>query len=156
MAEHRIYVAGHRGLVGSAVVRRLRADGIEPLVASRDELDLRDQAATRNFVARQRPDYIVNAAARVGGIGANVAHPAVFMHDNLAIATNLLQAAHLAGVQRLLFIGSSCIYPRDCPQPIREEYLLTGPLESTNEPYAIAKIAGLKLAQAYNREYGRR
>lgn len=142
--------------MGSAVVRRLRADGIEPLVASRDELDLRDQAATRNFVARQRPDYIVNAAARVGGIGANVAHPAVFMHDNLAIATNLLQAAHLAGVQRLLFIGSSCIYPRDCPQPIREEYLLTGPLESTNEPYAIAKIAGLKLAQAYNREYGRR
>ncbi len=152
----RIYVAGHRGMVGSAIVRRLLAAGCaEPITATREQLDLLDQRAVREFVARERPDHIVIAAARVGGIAVNDRLRADFIHDNLVIETNLIHAAHLAGVQRLMFLGSSCIYPRDCPQPIREEYLLTGPLEPTNEAYAIAKIAGIKLCESYSRQHGR-
>ena len=155
--DAKIYVAGHRGMVGSALVRRLRAGGYdELLLRTRAELDLLDQAAVRAFVAAEHPDYIFIAAATVGGIQANDTRRADFLYENLAIETNLIRAAHDAGVQRLMFLGSSCIYPRDCPQPIREEYLLTGPLERTNEPYAIAKIAGLKLCEAFNVQYGRR
>jgi GDP-L-fucose synthase len=151
-----IYVAGHRGMVGSALLRCLRAHGYENLlVRTRNELDLQDQGAVRAFLAEQRPDYIFIAAAKVGGIQANNVQRAEFIHDNLTIELNLIHGAHLAGIQRMMFLGSSCIYPRECPQPIREEYLLTGPLEPTNEPYAIAKIAGIKLAESYNRQYGR-
>ncbi|MEO7850760.1 MAG: GDP-L-fucose synthase [Rubrivivax sp.] len=152
----RIYIAGHRGMVGSALLRRLQAGGYEGLIsAGRDELDLLDGRAVDDFVARQQPDYIFIAAAKVGGIQANNLLRADFLHDNLMIEANLMRAAHAAGVQRLMFLGSSCIYPRDCPQPIKEDYLLTGPLEPTNEPYAIAKIAGIKLAESYNRQHGR-
>jgi len=152
-----IYVAGHRGMVGSALVRRLRAGGYTKLVLRpRAELDLLDQRAVREFMAAERPDYVFVAAAKVGGIQANNIYRADFLHDNLVIETNLVRAAHDAGVVRMMFLGSSCIYPRDCPQPIKEEYLLTGPLERTNEPYAIAKIAGLKLCEAFNAQYGRR
>jgi GDP-L-fucose synthase len=155
--QARIFVAGHRGMVGSALVRRLRSGGYERLVLrTRAELDLLDQAAVRAFMHHERPDYVFIAAAKVGGIQANATMRADFLYQNLAIETNLVSAAHEAGIERLMFLGSSCIYPRDCPQPIREEYLLTGPLESTNEPYAIAKIAGLKLCEAYNAQYGRR
>ncbi len=155
--DSKIYVAGHLGMVGSALLRRLRAGGYRNLVVrSRAELDLCDQAATHRFLADQRPDVVIVAAARVGGIHANDTLRAQFLYDNLAIATNVIDGAHRAGVDRLLFLGSSCIYPRDCSQPIREEYLLTGPLEHTNEPYAIAKIAGLKLCEAYAAQYGRR
>jgi GDP-L-fucose synthase len=151
-----IYVAGHRGMVGSALVRYLRAHGYNNvLVRTRDELNLLDQAAVRTFLRAQRPDYVFVAAAKVGGIQANNTQRAEFLHDNLAVELNLIHGAHLAGVQRLMFLGSSCIYPRECPQPIREEYLLTGALEPTNEPYAIAKIAGIKLVENYNRQYGR-
>ena len=153
----KVYVAGHRGMVGSALVRRLRAGGYTNLLTrTHAELDLLDQRQTRMFLADERPDYIFIAAAKVGGIQANDRYRADFLHDNLVIETNLIRAAHDAGVERLMFLGSSCIYPRDCPQPIREEYLLTGPLERTNEPYAIAKIAGLKLCEAFNAQYGRR
>lgn len=152
----RIFVTGHRGMVGSALVRRLQAGGYGNLLTrTRAELDLLDQAAVHAFLAEQRPDYIFIAAAKVGGIQANNQYRAEFLYDNLQIQNNLIRGAHLAGVQRLMFLGSSCIYPRDCPQPIREEYLLTGPLEQTNEPYAIAKIAGIKLAEGHNRQYGR-
>jgi GDP-L-fucose synthase len=152
----RIYVAGHRGMVGSALVRRLREGGYENLILrSRAELDLLDQRAVATFVAEQRPDHVFIAAAKVGGIHANDTQRADFIYQNLVIESNLIGAAHAAGVQRLTFLGSSCIYPRDCPQPIREEYLLSGPLERTNEPYAIAKIAGLKLCEAFNAQYGR-
>jgi GDP-L-fucose synthase len=155
--QARIYVAGHRGMVGSAIVRRLRARGHEHIVtASRAELDLLDQRSVHAFLAEQRPDYVFIAAAKVGGIQANNTWRADFIYQNLMIEANLIHGAHLAGVERLMFLGSSCIYPRDCPQPIREEYLLTGPLEPTNEPYAIAKIAGIKLCENYNRQYGRR
>ena len=155
--EAKIYVAGHRGMVGSALVRRLNAGGYANLlVRSHGELDLTDQRAVRSFLAEERPDYIFVAAAKVGGIQANDTLRADFLYQNLAIETSLIGAAHDAGVDRLMFLGSSCIYPRDCPQPIREEYLLTGPLEHTNEPYAIAKIAGLKLCEAFNAQYGRR
>jgi len=151
----KIYVAGHLGMVGSAIVRRLRAGGYEHLVTrTHAELDLQDQRAAFNFLAREKPDFIFAAAARVGGILANNTHRAEFLYQNLVMEANLIHGAWLAGVRRLLFLGSSCIYPRDCPQPIREEYLLSGPLEQTNEPYAIAKIAGLKLCEAYNRQYG--
>ena len=156
--EHtaKIFVAGHRGMVGSAIVRRLGAAGFANLVTrTRAELDLLDQRAVTEFVAAARPDYIVIAAAKVGGIQANSQFRADFIYQNLMIEANLIHAAHLAGVQRLMLLGSSCIYPRDCPQPIREEYLLTGPLEPTNEPYAIAKIAGIKLCESYNRQHGR-
>jgi GDP-L-fucose synthase len=143
-------------MVGSALMRRLRDGGYSRLVgAARDELDLLDGLAVNDYVARQQPDYIFIAAAKVGGIQANNQFRADFLHDNLLIEANLMRAAHAAGVQRLMFLGSSCIYPRDCPQPIKEEYLLTGPLEPTNEPYAIAKIAGIKLAESYNRQHGR-
>jgi len=151
----RIYVAGHRGMVGSAIVRRLTAGGYTDLVTrTHRELDLLDQRAVFGFLRDVRPDYIFMAAARVGGIQANDTRRAEFIYDNLAIEANLIHGAWQAGVNRLLFLGSSCIYPRDCPQPIREEYLLTGPLEPTNEPYAIAKIAGIKLCESYNRQYG--
>jgi len=152
----KIYVTGHRGMVGSALVRRLQAGGYTNIVTrSRQELDLLDQVAVRAFLQAETPDYIFIAAAKVGGIRANSVYRADFLYENLLIEANLIHGAHLAGVQRLMFLGSSCIYPRDCPQPIREDYLLTGPLEQTNEPYAIAKIAGIKLAESYNRQYGR-
>jgi len=150
-----IYVAGHRGMVGSAIVRRLQADGYTNILArSRQELDLLDAKAVAAFLATERPAYIFDAAAKVGGIHANNAYRGEFLYQNLTIQTNLIHGAMLAGVRRMLFLGSSCIYPRDCPQPIREDYLLTGPLEHTNEPYAIAKIAGIKLCDAYNSQYG--
>ncbi|MBK7015876.1 MAG: GDP-L-fucose synthase [Sulfuritalea sp.] len=153
----KIYVAGHRGMVGSALVRRLEAGGYaNVLTRSRGELDLLNQAATADFLRREKPDFIFMAAAKVGGINANNSLRADFIYQNLMVEANLIHGAHEAGVERLCFLGSSCIYPRDCPQPIREEYLLTGPLEPTNEPYAIAKIAGIKLCESYNRQYGRR
>jgi GDP-L-fucose synthase len=152
----RIFVTGHRGMVGSAIVRRLERGGYRNLLTrTRAELDLLDQRAVHEFLAAERPDYVFIAAARVGGIQANNIYRADFIYQNLAIEANLIHGAHLAGVQRLMFLGSSCIYPRDCPQPIREDYLLTGPLEATNEPYAIAKIAGIKLCESYNRQHGR-
>jgi GDP-L-fucose synthase len=150
-----IFVAGHRGLVGSAICRRLRQEGFDNLVLrTRAELDLRDQAATRRFFAEERPAYVFMAAAKVGGILANTTYPADFIQDNLTVQTNVIDAAARCGVRKLLFLGSSCIYPKFAPQPIREESLLTGPLEPTNEWYAIAKIAGIKLAQAYRAQYG--
>ena len=151
-----LLVTGARGMVGSALVRRLRALGHTNVLApTRAELDLLDSRAVQAYLAEHRPDYVFIAAAKVGGIQANNQYRAEFIHQNLVIETNLIHAAHLAGVQRLMFLGSSCIYPRDCPQPIREDYLLTGPLEPTNEPYAIAKIAGIKLCEAYNAQYAR-
>lgn len=151
----RIYVAGHRGLVGSALVRRLRAEGTHDLVLrTHEELDLTDQAAVDEFFHSEKPGYVFLAAAKVGGIAANAGSPATFIHDNLAIQTNVIHSAWKHGVRKLLFLGSSCIYPRDAPQPIREEYLLSGPLEPTNEWYAVAKIAGIKLCQAYRQQYG--
>ena len=154
--DARIFVTGHRGMVGSALVRRLQAGGYTNILTrSRAELDLLDQRAVQAFLAEEKPDYIFIAAARVGGIQANNIHRADFIYQNLMIEANLIHGAHLAGVQRLMFLGSSCIYPRDCAQPIREDALLTGPLEPTNEPYAIAKIAGIKLAESYNRQHGR-
>ncbi len=156
-AGARVFVAGHRGMVGSAVVRRLQVAGVSDIVtAARSDLDLLDQGAVRAFLEAHRPDWIVVAAAKVGGIQANNIYRADFLYENLAIQNHLIQGAHAAGIDRLLFLGSSCIYPRDCPQPIREEYLLTGPLEQTNEPYAIAKIAGIKLCEAFATQYGRR
>ena len=154
--EAKIFVTGHRGMVGSAILRRLQAGGYINLVTrTRAELDLLDQRGVQAFLAKEKPAYIFIAAAKVGGILANDQYRAEFLYENLAIEANLIHGAHLSGVQRLLFLGSSCIYPRNCPQPIREEYLLTGPLEPTNEPYAIAKIAGIKLCESYNRQYGR-
>ena len=151
----KIFVAGHRGMVGSALVRCLEAKGFRNLVVrTRDELDLTRQGDVEQFIQEERPDYIFLAAARVGGIHANNTFRADFIYENLVIETNIVHAAWLAGVKRLLFLGSSCIYPRDCAQPIKEDYLLTGPLEQTNEPYALAKIAGLKLCESYNRQYG--
>ena len=153
--QDRVYVAGHRGLVGSAIVRRLRAEGFTDLVLrTRDELDLRDNGAVRAFFEAERPTHVILAAAKVGGILANSRYPVDFLRDNLAIELNVIDAAHAAGVRKLLFLGSSCIYPKFAQQPIREEYLLTGALEPTNEPYAIAKIAGIKLCEAYRRQYG--
>ena len=152
----RVFVTGHRGMVGSAIVRRLQAAGFTHIITrSHAELDLLDQRAVHAFLAEQKPDYIFIAAAKVGGIQANNQYRADFIYQNLLIEANLIHGAHLAGVQRLMFLGSSCIYPRDCPQPIKEDYLLTGPLEPTNEPYAIAKIAGIKLCESYNRQHGR-
>jgi GDP-L-fucose synthase len=152
----KIFVAGHRGMVGSAILRRLQAGGYTNLLTrTHSQLDLLDQRAVHQLLADEQPDYMFIAAAKVGGIQANNLQRADFLYRNLMIEANLIHGAHLAGVQRLMFLASSCIYPRDCPQPIREEYLLTGPLEPTNEPYAIAKIAGIKLAESYNREFGR-
>jgi len=155
--DARIYVAGHRGMAGSAIVRRLAERGYTDIVTrTRTELDLANQSAVHEFVQTERPAYIFVAAAKVGGIAANNKFRADFIYQNLVIETNLIHAAFEAGVAGLLFLGSSCIYPRDCPQPMREEYLLTGPLEQTNEPYAIAKIAGVKLCESFNRQYGTR
>jgi GDP-L-fucose synthase len=151
----RIYVAGHRGLAGSAICRRLRADGYaNVIVRDREQMDLTDRAATDRFFAAEKPDYVFLAAAKVGGILANSTQPVAFLRDNLAIQLSVIDAAYRHGVKKLEFLGSSCIYPRLAPQPIREEYLLTGPLEPTNEWYAIAKISGIKLAQAYRKQYG--
>lgn len=151
----KIYVAGHTGLVGCAIMRALHQQGYENIITrSIDELDLRNQQLVEQFFAQEKPDYVFFAAAKVGGIVANNTYPADFIYDNLAIELNIIHASYLYGVKKLLFLGSSCIYPRDCPQPIKEEYLLTGPLEKTNEAYAIAKIAGLKLCEYYNKQYG--
>lgn len=150
----RIFVAGHRGMVGSAIVRRLAEEGCEVLTAGRDAMDLRRQAQVEGWMAQARPDAVILAAAKVGGILANDSYPADFLYDNLMIEANLIEAAYRVGVQKLLFLGSSCIYPKLAPQPILEVALLTGPLEPTNEWYAVAKIAGIKLAQAYRRQYG--
>jgi len=151
----RIYVAGHRGLVGSAVVRALLTQGYgNLLLRTHAELDLTEQAAVRDFFGREQPHAVILAAARVGGIYANSSRPALFMRDNLLIQDNVIDAAHRSGVGKFVFLGSSCIYPKLAPQPIKEEYLLTGPLEPTNEWYAVAKIAGLKMCQAYRREFG--
>jgi GDP-L-fucose synthase len=152
-----VYVAGHAGLIGSAVVRRLRHHGFANLLTrTHAELDLTDQAAVRTFFKAHRPEYVILAAAKVGGIVANNTYPAEFIDQNLAIQTNVISESRASGVERLLFLGSSCIYPRDCPQPIKEQYLLTGPLEPTNRPYAVAKIAGIEMCWAYNRQYSTR
>lgn len=155
LPSSRIFVAGHRGMVGSAIVRALQQEGCNELILrSRAELDLTDERAVRSLITAERPDIVVLAAAKVGGIQANNSFPADFIRDNLAIQSNVLNASLDAGVQRLLFMGSSCIYPRECPQPIRESYLLTGPLEPTNEAYAVAKIAGITTCRAFNRQHG--
>jgi GDP-L-fucose synthase len=155
MSVRRIWVSGHKGMVGSAIARCLTKRGDEVLKVDRETVDLRNQAAVEAWLRQNRPDAIVLAAARVGGIYANDTFPADFLYDNLAIEANVIHSAHLAGIDRLLFLGSSCIYPKLAAQPIKEEALLTGPLESTNEWYAIAKIAGIKLCQAYRKQHGR-
>jgi GDP-L-fucose synthase len=153
--EARIYVAGHRGLVGSAIWRELQRRGFTRLIGrTHAELDLLDGTAVRAFYEQEKPKYVIDAAAKVGGILANDRHPAEFLFQNLQIQNNLIHGAYQAGVRKLLFLGSSCIYPRLAPQPLKEEYLLTGPLEPTNEWYAVAKIAGIKMCQAYRRQYG--
>ena len=153
--DSKIYIAGHRGLVGSALVRRLKAKGYHNLLTrTHAQLDLEDAASTRDYFEQQRPDVVFLAAAKVGGILANNSYPADFLLSNLLIEANICRAAHASNVSRLIFLGSSCIYPRDCLQPIKEEYLLTGPLEATNRPYALAKIAGVEMCWAYNRQHG--
>ena len=150
----KVYVAGHRGLVGSAILSELQEEGFTNILTkTRDELDLLDSKAVSSFFKKEKPEYVVLAAAKVGGIYANNTFPAEFMYDNLQIQNNIIHNSYRTGVKKLLFLGSSCIYPKDCPQPMKEEYLLTGPLEQTNEPYAIAKIAGLKMCESYNRQY---
>jgi GDP-L-fucose synthase len=153
----KIYVAGHRGMVGAAIFRALRQQmpEAEVITRSRSELDLLNQQQVFQFLAEERPDYIFIAAAKVGGIHANNTYRAQFIYENLMIESNLIHGAYKASIQSLMFLGSSCIYPRDCPQPIKEDYLLTGPLEPTNEPYALAKIAGIKLCENYNLQYGK-
>jgi GDP-L-fucose synthase len=152
----KIFIAGHRGMVGSAIVRSLQAKGYTNLItATRDQLDLLDQKAVYAFLENERPEYVFIAAAKVGGIHANNTYRADFIFQNLSMQSNLIHGAHLAGIQKLMFLGSSCIYPRECPQPIKESYLLTGSLEPTNEMYAIAKIAGIKLCDAHNQQFGR-
>lgn len=151
----KIYVAGHRGLVGSAIVRNLQSHGFNNIVTrTSKELDLRNQQAVNDFYAQEKPDYVVVAAAKVGGILANDTYPAEFIYENLMIEANVIHGAYQAGVKKLLFLGSTCIYPKMAPQPLKEEYLLTGPLEPTNEWYAVAKIAGIKMCQAYHKQYG--
>ena len=153
--DSRIYIAGHRGLVGSAILRKLKDSGYVNLICkTHRELDLTRQEKVEAFFDRERPEYVFLAAAKVGGIGANSAYPAEFIYQNLAIQTNIIHASHRFEVEKLLFLGSSCIYPRDCPQPMKEEYLLSGYLEATNAPYAIAKIAGIEMCRSYNRQYG--
>jgi GDP-L-fucose synthase len=153
--EAKIYVAGHRGLVGSALMRQLNAQGYNNIVTrTHAELDLANQQSVAEFFTLEKPEYVILAAAKVGGIHANNTYPAEFIHENLAIQTNVIHQSYLNGVKRLLFLGSSCIYPKDCPQPIKEEYLLTGELEPTNRPYALAKIAGIEMCWSYNRQYG--
>ena len=151
----KIYIAGHRGLVGSALMRQLQAQGYTNLITrTHAELDLTNQTLVAEFFTTEQPEYVMLAAAKVGGIHANNTYPAEFIQENLAIQSNVIHQSSLAGVKRLLFLGSSCIYPRDCPQPIKEESLLTGPLEPTNRPYALAKIAGIEMCWSYNRQYG--
>lgn len=151
----KIYIAGHQGLVGSAIIRRLNNENYANLIVhARSELDLLDQKAVAVFFKKEKPEYIFLAAAKVGGIMANNTYPADFIYENLQIQNNIIHQSYLNGVKKLLFLGSSCVYPKNCPQPIKEEYLLTAPLEETNEPYAIAKIAGIKMCQSYNRQYG--
>ena len=151
----KIFIAGHNGLAGSALVRKLQNYGYHNLIyKNHSDLDLRRQSDVDVFFHKEKPEYVILAAAKVGGILANKTYPAEFIYDNLAIEINVIHASHEAGVKRLIFLGSSCIYPRECPQPMKEEYLLTGPLETTNEPYAVAKIAGIKMCQSYNRQYG--
>jgi GDP-L-fucose synthase len=151
----KVYVAGHRGLAGSAIVRELQRRGYTNIVTrTHDEVDLEDATATQKFFEQERPEVVFLAAAKVGGIHANNTYPVDFLMSNLLIEANICRAAHRAQVKRLIFLGSSCIYPRDCPQPIKEEYLLTGPLEATNRPYALAKIAGIEMCWSYNRQYG--
>jgi len=153
--DSKIYVAGHRGLVGSAIVRRLQKGGYKNILTrTHDELDLTDIKTVASFFQRERPEYVFLAAAKVGGILANSTYPAEFIRDNLLIELSIIDAAHRSGVKRLLFLGSSCIYPKHCPQPMKEEYLMTGPLEPTNSAYAVAKIAGIEMCRAYNRQYG--
>ncbi len=153
--QSKIYVAGHRGMVGSAIIRQLESRGYSNIITRTHlELDLTNQAAVNQFFQTEKPEYVFLAAAKVGGIHANNTYRAEFIYQNLMIEANVIHAAWVAGVERLLFLGSSCIYPRDCPQPIKEEYLLTGSLEQTNEPYAIAKIAGINLCESYNKQYG--
>lgn len=153
--DAKIYLAGHRGLVGSAIMRKLQQQGFNNIVTrTHAELDLTQQQAVRGFFADEQPAFVILAAAKVGGIVANKTYPAEFIHDNLVIQNNVIHSAWQQGVKRLLFLGSSCIYPRDCAQPIKEEYLLTGPLEPTNRPYALAKIAGIEMCWSYNRQYG--
>src|SRR6478752_4135989 len=155
--DSRVYVAGHHGLVGSAVVRRLKAEGFRNiLTAARSQLDLRDQAAVNYWFRANRPEFVFLVAGTVGGNMANSTRPAEFIYDNMMIHATVVHSAHVYGVTKLLYLGSSCIYPRECPQPIKEEYLLTGPLEPTNEPYAVAKIAGIEMCRSYNRQYGTR
>jgi GDP-L-fucose synthase len=149
-----VFVAGHRGMVGAALVRRLAKEGVELLTVGRSEMDLRDQAAVSDWFAAKRPQAVFLAAAKVGGIVANNSLRGEFLYDNLIIAANVIQAAHVSGTEKLMFLGSSCIYPRLAPQPLREDSMLTGPLEATNEPYAIAKIAGIKMVEAYRSQYG--
>ena len=151
----KIYVAGHAGLVGSAMLKQLKGKGYHNIILREmSQLNLRDQPAVGEFFQAEKPEYVFLAAAMVGGIHANNTYPADFIYDNLLIECNVIHASYLSRVKKLLFLGSSCIYPRDCPQPMKEEYLLTGPLEPTNEPYAVAKIAGIKMCQAYNKQYG--
>ena len=153
----RIFVAGHRGLVGSAILRRLQKEGYQNILfRTHETLDLSRQREVEDFFDRERPDYVFMAAAKVGGIWANASFPADFIYKNLAMETHVIHSSHLYGVKKLLFLGSSCVYPKHCPQPMKEEYLLSGYLEPTNEPYAVAKIAGIKMCQAYNRQYGSR
>jgi GDP-L-fucose synthase len=153
--ESKIYVAGHQGLVGAAILRLLQANGFNNLICrTPSELDLRDQRAVAAFFSLERPEYVFLAAARVGGIRANSTYPAEFIYDNLMIQANIIHQAYVSGVKKLLFLGSSCIYPKFCPQPMKEEFFLDGKLEPTNEPYAVAKIAGIKMCQSYNRQYG--
>src|SRR5579872_4770612 len=150
----KVFVAGHRGMVGSALTRRLTSEGVELQTVARSEVDLRDQAKVADWFAKKRPDAVFLAAAKVGGIVANNTLRAEFIYDNLVMATNVIQAAHQNGAEKLMFLGSSCIYPKLAAQPLREDSMLTGPLEITNEPYAIAKIAGIKMAEAYRSQYG--
>lgn len=151
----RIYIAGHRGLVGSALMRNLQSKGFSRLITrTHTELDLTNQVATETFFAQEQPDHVFLAAARVGGIMANNTYPAEFIRDNLVIQANIIHAAYQNGVERLMFLGSSCVYPKFAPQPMREDCLLTGPLEPTNRPYALAKIAGIEMCWSYNRQYG--
>lgn len=153
--EDKIYVAGHRGLVGSSIIRCLKKNGFQHIITrTHQELDLTNQQAVNHFFQQEKPDYVFLAAAKVGGIHANNTYSAEFIRDNLLIQTNVIHEAYISSVKRLLFLGSSCIYPRECPQPIKEEYLLTGPLEPTNKPYALAKIAGIEMCRSYNRQYG--
>lgn len=153
--ESKIYIAGHNGMVGSAILRKLKKEGFKNIITStHDQLDLTNQKSVENFFKMTQPEYVFLAAAKVGGIVANNTYPAEFINNNLSIQTNIIHQCHINKVKKLLFLGSSCIYPRDCKQPIKEEYFMTGPLEKTNDAYAIAKIAGVKMCQSYNKQYG--